>query len=129
MYSFMGRRLSQNTMHKIRHFFIIPIYISDLRYIYPTSDIYIRPPICISDLRYVYPTSDMISDFRYVYPTSDMISDFRYDIRLPICISDFRYDMRLPLYTSDFRYDIRPLICILNISHCIGSIDIISIPP
>ena len=45
---------------------------------------YIRPPICISDLQYVYPTSDMISDFRYVYLTSDMISNLRYDIRLPI---------------------------------------------
>ena len=70
----------------------IPKSISDIHYIYRTSDIYILRPISISDVRYL-PIS--ILDVRYLYWTSDIY------IGRPICILDIRYlyptsDIQIP---------------------------------
>ena len=87
----MRRRLSQNTMSKFLHLFIDPIYISDLRYTYPT-------PIYISDFPYTYPISDM-----YIRPPI-CISDSDIHIRPLIYISDFQYHIGPPIYIFDFRF-------------------------
>ena len=116
-----------------------PISISDIRYLYPVSDIYIWPPISISDIWYIYPTSGIlyptsgiyiwppisISDIRHLYPTSCIY------IRHPVSISDILYlyptsgiYIRHPVSISDVRYlyptsdiDIRRLISISDIQY------------
>ena len=89
---------------------MFPKSISDVQYIYPTSNIYIRRPISISDIR--VPMSDIrvpisnirvpISDIRILHPTSDIY------IGRPIYISDVRYTRaRARAGISDVRYRYR----------------------
>ena len=75
----MGRRLRQNDTNISEIYIRRPIYISDVQYIYQTSNIYIRHPISISDVQYLYRTCNIyirhpisISDIRYLYRTSDI---------------------------------------------------------
>ena len=55
----MRGRLRQNDTNVSEIDIGRPIYISDVQYRYPTSDIYIRCPISISDVRYLNLTSDI----------------------------------------------------------------------
>ena len=82
----MGRRLRQNDTNISEICIGCPISISDVQYLYPTSDIYIRHP-SISDVRYLYPTSDILG-LGQGYRTSDI------DIGRQIYILDVRYRFR-----------------------------------
>ena len=66
----MRRRLRQNATNVSEIYVGLPIYISDIRYLYPTSDIpalaLAEVGYCISDVRYRYWTSDIyILDVQY----------------------------------------------------------------
>ena len=61
----MRRHLRQNTpmfpksILGVQYIYRTSDIISNVRYLYPTFDIYIRRPISITDVQYLYPTSDI----------------------------------------------------------------------
>ena len=104
----MRPHLRQNATNVSEIYIGCPIYISDVRYLYPTSDIPALA-LAIAESGIVYRTSDIdighpiyISDVRYRYRTSDIgtrmsdigtrMSDI--DIRRRIYILDVQYRFR-----------------------------------
>ena len=98
----MRRRLRQNATNVSEIYIGRPIYISDVQYIYPTSDIYIRHRVPISDIR--VPISDIrvpISDVRYTIP--DLDADIDIGRLIYIYWTSDIYIGR-PIYILDIRY-------------------------